>query len=983
MKHLFSLLLTLLVFTELRPLSAQTTPPKTVRWQTASSGGYTYRYVTNDPMQARFYTLKNGLTVITSVNRKEPRIFTFIPTRAGSNTDPRNNTGLAHYLEHMLFKGTDRYGSLDWQKEKPLLDQIDALYEKYNKTTDTTQRKAIYKEIDRVSGEAAKYAIANEYDRVMAAMGSQNSNAFTSYEQTVYMEDIPTNALDRYLAVQSERFRKPVLRIFHTELEAVYEEKNRSLDNDGWKVEETLFAALFPTHNYGQQTTIGTVEHLKNPSLVEIRNYFDKYYVPNNMAVILAGDLNPDEAVRKVEKYFAYMQAKPVPDYRPAPEVPLAGVVTREVFGPTPESVRIGFRYPSALDRLRPVAIIADELMSNSAAGLIDLNLNKQQKILGGGSSPEFLKDYGVWSLFGRPKQGQSLDEVKALLLGEVEKLKRGDFDEKIIRSIVNNYKKREILNGENNYSRANNLLEAFTLSKGESYANQVRLLDELGRVTKQQVMDFARQYLGNNYVVVYKRKGEDKSIQKVDKPEITPVEVNREAQSPFLKEINDMPMADIQPVWLDFQKDVQRGKAGPAEVLYVPNKDNELFRLAYRLPMGTYHSKLLPVAIQYLQFLRTDRYSAEEISKEFYNLACEYNLYPSGDYTTVRLSGLQENFEPGVRLLDHLLRRCQPNEEALAALKDRMLKTRADNKLNKETIMQGLINYAQFGPENPFNNQLTNDELKAVTSAQLLEVLHSLFDYPQQIIYYGPQPLATFGPQITRLHTMPAQFRPLPARTDFRQITQPGNQVLFADYDMVQAEIFWVRNTADFDAQQLPVVSLFNNYFGNSMASVVFQTLRESKALAYSTYAYYETPERKDQQYSINAYIGSQSDKFHEAIAGMNELLNELPESSQLLQTAKIGMKKTLQTDRIRQDGIIYTYLDALDKGIDFDTRQRTYEAIDKMSFADLKQFARQNLAGKPYTYCVVASEKRLTADDLTKYGTVKKLSLEEIFGY
>ncbi|WP_246168800.1 M16 family metallopeptidase [Rudanella paleaurantiibacter] len=968
-------------------LMAHAQTPKTAAWKTGTSpGGYTYKYLANDPMQARFYTLKNGLTVMLSVNRKEPRIFTFIPTRAGSNTDPRTNTGLAHYLEHMLFKGTDRFGTLDWAKEKPLLDKIDALYEQYNKTTDESKRKEIYQQIDAASGEAAKYAIANEYDKLMASMGAQGSNAFTSYEQTVYLEDIPANALDRFLAVQAERFRKPVLRIFHTELEAVYEEKNRSLDNDGRKVQEATMAALFPTHNYGQQTTIGTVEHLKNPSLVEIRNYFDKYYVPNNMAVIMAGDFNPDQVIAKIDKAFAYMQRKPVTLYNPVPEAPLTAVQTREVFGPTPESVRISYRFPGGIAQNQAVAIMVDELMSNSAAGLIDLNLNKAQKILGGGSSPQFMKDYGVWSLFGRPKQGQSLDEVKTLLLGEVAKLKSGDFDQKVMTSIVNNYKKRQIETLENNYGRADKLLEAFILSGGSSYPDMISLNEQLARVTKQQIMDFANEYLRDNYVVVYKRKGEDKSIVKVDKPAITPVEVNREAQSPFLQQVNNMPMGEVKPVWLDYKKDIQRGKigkSGSVEVLYVNNPDNDLFRLAYRIPMGTNHSKLLPIATQYLAFLSTSKYSSEALSKEFFNLASDYNLYSSGDYTTVRLSGLQENFAKSVALLDHLLRNCQANEAALADLKERILKSRADNKLNKGSILQGLLSYAQYGSKNPYNNQLTNDELKALTSAQLLEVLHTLFDYPHQVIYYGPQPLAALGTALTQAHQMPTQFKQVPARQNFKQLTQQKPEVLFADYDMVQSEIFWVRNTADFDPAQLPTVNLFNNYFGGNMASVVFQTLRESKALAYSTYANYDIPDRKDEQFSVSAYIGSQADKFHEAVAGMNELLNALPQSDKLLETAKVGMKKNLQTERIRQDAIIYNYLDAVEKGIDYDARQKTYESIDKMGYADLKQFADTQLANKPYTLCVVASEKRVTPNDLGKYGAVKKLTLEEIFGY
>ena len=194
---------------------------KKYEWKQASSGGYTYKYVTNDPMNTRFYTLKNGLTVVLSPNKKEPRIAVRIPVRAGSNTDPKDHTGLAHYLEHMLFKGTDKFGSLDWSKEKPLLDQIDNLYEQYNSTTDAEQRKKIYRTIDSVSGLASKYAIANEYDKMMASIGSQRTNAHTWVEETVYEEDIPSNAVDKFLAVQAERFRNPILRIFHTELEAV------------------------------------------------------------------------------------------------------------------------------------------------------------------------------------------------------------------------------------------------------------------------------------------------------------------------------------------------------------------------------------------------------------------------------------------------------------------------------------------------------------------------------------------------------------------------------------------------------------------------------------------------------------------------------------------------------------------------------------------------------------------------------------------
>jgi predicted Zn-dependent peptidase len=300
-------------------------------WKQASSNGYTYKFVSNDPMNIRYYTLANGLTVILSANKEKPRLQTLIATKAGSKSDPSDHTGLAHYLEHMLFKGTDKYGSNDWANESKYLDMIDNLYEQYNSTKDEAQRKSIYHNIDSVSGIAAKYAIANEYDKMMTSIGAQGTNAFTSFEQTVYVNDIPSNSIDKWLAIEAERFRKPVFRIFHTELEAVYEEKNRGLDNDGDKVFETLFASLFKKHNYGIQTTIGTIEHLKNPSLKAIREYFYNNYVPNNMAVIMVGDINPDEIIAKIDKSFGYMKPKPVAEYKFLPEEEIKSPIFKEV----------------------------------------------------------------------------------------------------------------------------------------------------------------------------------------------------------------------------------------------------------------------------------------------------------------------------------------------------------------------------------------------------------------------------------------------------------------------------------------------------------------------------------------------------------------------------------------------------------------------------------------------------------------------------
>lgn len=950
-------------------------------WKEATSGGYTYKYVTNDPAKARFYTLKNGLTVILSPTNKDPRIQCYVATKAGSKTDPSTHTGLAHYLEHLLFKGTDKYGTLDWAKEKPQLDKIDALYEEYNSTTDSLKRKEIYHRIDSVSGVASKYAIANEYDKMMSSMGAQGTNAFTSFEQTVYTDDVPANAIDKYLAVQGERFRHPIFRIFHTELEAVYEEKNRSLDNDGNKVFEKLFAELFKKHNYGLQTTIGTVEDLKNPSLIEIRKYFNKYYVPNNMGIIMSGDFDPDAMVKKIDETFAYMQPKPVEKYTFQPEDPITKPIETEVVGPDAENVTIGFRLPGNKSKDVLLADLVGQILTNGKAGLMDLNLVKKQKLLGASAFAYTLIDYGVLFMQGRPTLGQSLEDVKELMLGEIENLKKGNFDDDLITAIVNNLKKNTIQATESYGSRANDLMNAFTNEL--DWQTQVAYTDQMSKITKADIVAFANKYFGNNYVVILKRKGENKNIIKVDKPAITPVETNRNSQSEFVKKVNSMPATAVKPVWLDYNKDLKKSSIGPAEVLYVQNKDNSLFRLRYRFDIGTWNDKKLGMAAQYLQFLGTNKMNAEAITKAFYKIACSFNVNAGAEFTTVTIEGLQENFTKAVKLFEDVLKNCKADDAALQSLKARLKKARTDAKASKGAIMNGLMNYALFGEKNPFNYTMSDAELDNVTSAELVNLLHGINTYPHQILYYGPQLITQLTTVLKTMHPIPASFKIAPPQIKFTHIAQTKNQVLFADYNMVQSEIRWIRNSVTYNPTLEPVVDVFNNYFGGGMGALVFQTIRESKALAYSTFAFFAKPDKKEDPFYTIAYVGCQADKFNESVVAMNELLNDLPDVEENIKFAKEGIKKDIETERITQDGIIFNYLAAKRKGLNYDLRKSVYTAVDKIGYNELKQFHDAYLAHKPYTYCIVASEKKLSESEMAKYGEVKKIGLNEIFGY
>jgi predicted Zn-dependent peptidase len=522
-----------------------------------------------------------------------------------------------------------------------------------------------------------------------------------------------------------------------------------------------------------------------------------------------------------------------------------------------------------------------------------------------------------------------------------------------------------------------------YTFTSEDDWRNNVAYIDLLSKLTKKDITAFANRYLGNNYVAVYKRMGEDKGIVKVEKPAITPVETNAGAQSAFVKEVEQMPLQPLKPVWLDFNKDLQRSKIGPAEILYVQNNDNGLFRMAYRINTGIWNDKRLSVAANYLQFLGTPKMTSEEISQEFYKLACSFNVNATNEFTTISLEGIQENFSQATALLEDLLANCQPDEQALTSLKARIAKSRADAKNNKNVIMQGLMAYARFGPSNPFNNVLSDAELQALTAKELTDLIQKLPSYEHRVLYYGPLPLNQLTATLGKLHKVPVSFATPPPAKQFRHSEQAANQVLFTDYDMVQSEIRWVRNIPGYDPSMQPQIEMFNNYFGGSMGSVVFQTIRESKALAYSTSALFVTPEKKEDPYYVSAYVGSQADKLNEAVAAMNELLTDLPSIENSIANARSSIRKNIETERITQDAIIYNYLAAERRGLKDDYRKAVYSEAEKLGYNELKAFHQRYMAGKPYTYVVVASEKKVPEKDLQKLGTVKKLSKEEIFGY
>jgi predicted Zn-dependent peptidase len=944
---------------------------------------YRYDTVAGDPLKARIYTLGNGLKVYLTVYKDAPRIQTAIAVRTGSKNDPSDNTGMSHYLEHIMFKGTDEFGTKDFVKEKVLLDQIEYKFEVYKKTLDTLQRKKIYHEIDSLSGVASTFAIANEYDKLLSVIGAKGTNAFTSFEETVYINDIPSNKISQWLQIEQERFKDPVFRLFHTELETVYEEKNMSLDNDDDKVFEDLFSGLFQKNTYGTQTVIGTVEHLKNPSLTSLRNYFAARYVPNNMALILSGDFNPDEVIKLVDGTFGKLPSSPVTAYVPAVETPITAPIVKEVVGPDAESVTIGYRLGGADTKDADLVTVCNMVLSNSNAGLMDLNLNQAQKVLEASAFSYVLKDYSVNIFSGKAKEGQSLEEVKDLIMGQIDLVKKGEFPDWLIPAIINDFKLSEIKKYETNYGRTMELMDEFI--KETPHSEVVNNVKRLAKITKKDVVDFASKNYGNNYVIVYKRNGQAKETAKVMKPQITPVTMNRDDESAFLKKIVAEPGKTIEPVFIDYDKDIMKfSLKGNIPVLYKANTENSTFSLYYYFEMGTNSNRELGIALDYLKYLGTSKLSPKQVQEEFYKLGCSFSVNSSDVDIWVSLSGLSENMAKSVALFENLLSDAQANKPALENLVADIKKRRDDDKLSKQTILwSAMYNYGVYGEKSPYTNILSSGELDQLKAEDLVSLVRGLNGYQHKVLYYGPDNSNKLTALLNKDHRLPAALKPVPEPAMFEQKPTDITKVFTVDYEMKQAEIVMLSKSDKYDKSIIPVVRLFNEYFGGSMNSIVFQEIRESKGLAYSAYAGYRSPQQPYQNFYLFSYIGTQIDKLPEAMKAMTGLFNNMPESEKALNSSREAIINKIRTERITKSNVLFNYLNANKFGLTYDIRKDVFEKVPSMTFADLKVFQQKFIKDKTFTIMVLGKQSQLDMKTLEGYGQVKSLELKDVFGY
>ncbi len=933
----------------------------------------------DDPMAVHIYRLDNGLTVYLTENHQTPRFYAEIIVRAGSKHDPAESTGLAHYLEHMLFKGTQNIGSLDYEKEKAHLDRITSLYEEHFTETDPEKRKAIYAEINKESQLAAAYAIPNEIDKLYKAMGGTGLNAHTWHEETVYRINLPANRLRHWAVIESERFRNAVFRLFQSELETVYEEKNRSMDNKDRIISYAVADLLYKEHPYGQQTTIGKVEHLKNPSLKNMYRFYNTYYVPNNMAIAISGDIRIDETIKLIDRHFSGWRKGTLPQLPDWKEAPLNGVERAKVKYQGEEFALLAFRTASRNHEDADALKLLDMILDNATAGLINLNLNQKQRVRRAGSYPTLYNDHGAQYLWGIPKKGQTLEELEQLLLDQIEIVKSGGFEDWILPAIVTDFKKHEKREMESDNARVRRMRNSFLAHQDWSHtAGEIARLE---KVTKEDVVRVARKYFADNYVAGY-RLDEQHEIPKIPKPQIDKIEIDATRQSVFAGNVLSMPAEEIEPTFVDPDKDYRIAEYHDGVRLYYSrNPINDLFTLSFTVDLGNNQNNRMGVAARLLDKSGTGRHTSEALKKEWYKLGTEFSLSAGNNETTVTISGLDENFDASLELMAELVSNPSADKATLEQLVGIILGEREDTKKNHRTIQGGVVLNNRYGKESRYLRMLPNDALRELSVEELHGLVRGLLKYKHTIAYTGSLPLERVTAALKKTHRISGELDDPPPYRFYKARTPDKTEIRFFNKSLAQALVYIEFGDVDYSEASVPETELYNSYFGGGMSGIVFQELREARALAYSAWARYFNGNRKGDQNLLAGSIACQPDKTIEAVEAFIDLIDNMPVTPERFEEARTSILNRYRTSKIGFRRVLGSVRSWERLGVPVDPRKSRFERIQAADMDDMLGFYGKNLKNRVKLISIVGDKNKIDLAALEKFGTVSEVGLEDIF--
>ncbi|MCT4580405.1 MAG: insulinase family protein [Flavobacteriales bacterium] len=934
----------------------------------------------NDPIGLKETVLSNGMRVLLVENHDKPEIYGSIVVNVGSKDDPQDNTGMAHYLEHMLFKGTQEMGTTDYKREKVHLDSITTLYDVLKKETDPAKIKELHQKITEQSELANAYAIPNEYDKIMAEIGAVDVNAMTGIDHTSYFGTFPKNQLERWLEISVHRMEKPVFRLFQLELEAVYEESNMYAADPYSRLFEEFFKGIFDGSSYAEKI-LGRTEHLKKPSLSAMYDYFYTYYKANNMALVLVGDFDAETVLPMIEKKLLRLPHSSMIPTKKHQLNPLNGKVEKKISITPYKEIMYGYRTVGIKDVNEPKAELMVGLLSNqNNTGFID-QLYLNDKIMYGEAYTYFLEDFGIIGIDASPKLiGQSFSQVDDLVEAELKKLKQGDFSEESLEVLKRNIRKERDYYTEDNEEIGSLLGDYFT--QGFNWEQVINYNKELAHITKKDIIEYANKIFGENYFALYSNKGKN-NVEKLMKPPFKAIPKLKTESSDFYTVIQKKKPQKTTFNYIDFASAVEEQVlTDGTRLITTKNPRNNLFEITFKWDIGNYSNAKVELLTSYLNRVGTNKQAVNELKKAFQYLNSDYTFWSDERFFYFNVKGEESYLAQTLKLVNTFLNDIETNESVLKTIRE---EKKSDLKLKKATpkdILMALQEYAVYDSNSVFLKQLTHHEIKKIKAPAYVELFSEVQSRKLTINYIGNDKNVRASLEKNGIGTKDIELKPNDdgyVKRKIRPIKQ--NKVYFLPNKYTaQSLIYFTVDMGDVPLEEHYKLYAFNEYFGKGMGSLVFQELRERRALAYRVSGGCRNGIFGNNE-EFHGVVGCQSDKTIEALNVYMGLINELPLKSERIETIKSGIIQSSMASRPGFRNISNQIERWKEQGYTQDPNYIFRNKIRQLTFEEMIAFYETYIKGKPINISIVGDKKRINFKELANFGEIIELKTTDIF--
>lgn len=935
-------------------------------------------------LKVKEYRLENGLTVWLNEDHSQPKVFGAVVVKAGAKDCP--DTGIAHYFEHMMFKGTDRIGTLDYESEKVLLDSIAMKYDELAMTEDTAARARLQKEINELSIRSSEYVIPNEFNRLINRFGGSGLNAATSYDATIYFNTFSPQYMVQWAEINSERLINPVFRLFQSELETVYEEKNMYGDFIGGQVMDTLMARYFGPHPYAYPI-IGSTKNLKNPRLTEMHKFFEDYYVASNMALILSGDFDAQQVMPILEKAFSRIRSGNAPKQEKVMLPPFNGRETMKVKFSIPfiKAMGLGFRGVSANHEDQVALNIAVNLLNNAnGTGYLD-KLMVEHKLMGALAINESMNEAGILAVAIMPKLLiQSYSSAEKMVWDEINRVKNGDFSDEMFNSLKLEQKRQYASSLENIDSRATVMMNLF--SQGKSWNDYLNEVARIESITKEDVVRVAQKYFSNNYLCVTKSTGKYPK-DNLPKPAFSPVVPrNADASSSYAKQLEKIPEQQVAPRIIDFEKDVKTSKLTPLVTLYTtPNPLNDIFTLNISYGIGALEQPELMQLTNYLQLLGTESLSFEQFRSRLQSIGSTLAFDVTPDAFVMKVTGFDNHIDETMELVGDFIRHAKADDKKLRQIVDDAKVSEKAFFKSGDNVASALLEQVKYGDQSRYLRKLSLSQIKKLKGKDMLAIYDKVRSVQCDLHYCGTLPvekvIGTIRQHLPLERTTVASNSPY--YRELKQYDRPT--VFFIDMpDMAQSIVYgYVKGDPVDDKASRHASRLFSVYFGGDMSSLMFQEIREFRSFAYRTSGRYQLPNHahKGTAGSFTAMLSTQSDKTLDALGVLDSLIREMPLKPERMEAVKQTLVNRINNDYPPFRNLSEKVASARMEGFDRDPAEEFLRDIATMDMQDISRFYREQISGRPVVYVIAGNRKHIDMKKLAEYGTIIKVKKKDIY--